>query len=208
MGMLPIFNKDGKETSQIEISEEIFGQKVNQDVLHQAVVMYQASTRQGTASTKDRSEVSGGGKKPYRQKGTGRARQGSTRAPQFVGGGVVFGPRPRDFGYTLPKRIRRLALLESLKAKYQSGDLMFIEELNGTFEKTKDFAAILKVLNLNGKILALLEGSDQSVGLVSRNIPRFDMQRSEDATAYDVLRNKHLLLTKTAFETLMGRINK
>jgi len=208
MVTLPIFNKQGKEASKMEISDEIFGQKVNQDVLHQAVVMYQASMRQGTASTKDRSEVRGGGKKPYRQKGTGRARQGSTRAPQFIGGGVVFGPRPRDFGYTLPKKIRRLALLESLKAKYQSGDLMFIEELQDPFSKTKDFAAILKALNLNGKILALLEGCDQSIGLASRNIPRFDIQRSEDVTAYDVLRNKHLLLTKTAFETVMGRINK
>lgn len=208
MVTLPIFNKQGKEASKMEISDEIFGQKVNQDVLHQAVVMYQASMRQGTASTKDRSEVRGGGKKPYRQKGTGRARQGSTRAPQFIGGGVVFGPRPRDFGYTLPKKIRRLALLESLKAKYQSGDLMFIEELQDQFSKTRDFAAILKALNLNGKILALLEGCDQSIGLASRNIPRFDILRSEDVTAYDVLRNKHLLLTKTAFETVMGRINK
>lgn len=208
MVSLPVLNKKGKESAQMELSDDIFGKEVNQDIIHQAVVMYQASFRQGTASTKDRSEVSGGGKKPYRQKGTGRARQGSTRAPQFIGGGIVFGPRPRDFGYTLPKKIRRAALRESLNAKYQSGQLVFIEELTDKFEKTKDFAAVLKALNLTGKTLALLEGSDSSIGLASRNIPRFEILRSEDTTAYDVMRHKHLLLTKTAFNILLDRINK
>lgn len=208
MVTLPVLNKKGKETAQMELSEEIFGKKVNEGVIHQAVVMYQASERQGTASTKTRKEVSGGGKKPYRQKGTGRARQGSTRAPQFIGGGIVFGPHPRDFGYTLPKKIRRLALKESLNAKYQDGQLIFIEELTDKFEKTKDFAAVLKALKLQGKTLALLDGCDLSIGLASRNIPRFEILRAEDVTAYDILRNKNLVLTKTAFDKVLARINK
>lgn len=208
MVTLPVLNKKGKESTQIELSEDIFGKKVNQDVLHQAVVMYQASERQGTASTKTRRDVRGGGRKPYRQKGTGRARQGSIRAPQFIGGGIVFGPHPRDFGYSLPKKIRRLALKESLNAKYQAGQLVFVEELADKFEKTKDFAAVLKTLNLKGKILALLDGSDESVGLASRNIPRFEILRAEDVTAYDILRNKYLVLTKTAFDKVLERINK
>ena len=208
MVTLPVLNKKGKESTQMELSEDIFGQRVNQDVLHQAVVMYQASLRQGTASTKDRSEVRGGGRKPFKQKGTGRARQGSTRAPQFIGGGVVFGPRPRDFGYSLPKKIRRLALKESLNAKFQDGYLVFIEELTDKFDKTKDFAAILKALKLQGKTLALLDGCDTSIGLASRNIPRFEILRAEDVTAYDILRNKYLVLTKTAFDKVLARINK
>lgn len=208
MATLPILDKKGKETAKVELSDDVFGKKVNSDILHQAVVMYQASQRQGTVSTKERGDVSGGGKKPYRQKGTGRARQGTTRAPQFIGGGVVFGPHPRDFAYALPKKIRRAALRESLNAKYQAKQLIFIDELKETFSKTKDFAAILKVLNLRGKTLGLLDGCDSSIGLASRNIPRFEILRAEDATAYDILRNKYLLLTKTAFQKLLERINK
>lgn len=206
MVTVSVLNKTGKQTDKIELSEDIFGKKINDKVLHQAVQMYRASSRQGTASTKVRSEVSGGGRKPYRQKGTGRARQGSTRAPQFIGGGVVFGPHPRDFGYTLPKKIRRVALRESLNAKYQSEQLIFIEELTEKFEKTKDFAEVLKALNIKGKVLALLNGCDTSIGLASRNIPRFEILRAQDVTAYDILRNKYLLLTKTAFDILLERI--
>lgn len=208
MVTMPVLDKKGKETTHIELSQDIFGKKVNADILHQAVLMYQASQRQGTVSTKERSDVSGGGKKPYRQKGTGRARQGTTRAPQFIGGGVVFGPHPRDFGYALPKKMRRIALRESLNAKYQDKQLIFIGELKERFAKTKDFANILSTLNLSGKILGILDGSDPSIALASRNIPRFEMLRADDVTAYDILRNKYLLLTKTAFDKLLERINK
>jgi len=208
MATVPVLNKKGKETATMELSDDLFGKKVNSEILHQAVVMYQASQRQGTLSTKERGDVSGGGKKPYRQKGTGRARQGTTRAPQFIGGGVVFGPHPRDFGYTLPKKIRRVALRESLNAKYQAGQMIFIDELKEVFPKTKDFAAILNVLKLKGKTLGLMDGCDPSIGLASRNIPRFEILRADDVTAYDILRNKYLLLTKTAFQKLLERINK
>lgn len=203
---LAIYSRSGKEIDKVELPEDIFGAPVNTDVLHQAMVMHQASLRQGNASTKERGAVSGGGKKPWRQKGTGRARQGSIRSPLWHGGGVVFGPHPRDFGYTVPKKVRRAALRESLNAKFQSQNLFCLEELKGKLGKTKEFARILTALKLQGKILGLLDGCDESVKLVSRNIPRFEMLRSEDVNAYDVLRNKNLLLTKASLDKILERV--
>lgn len=203
---LAVFNKSGQEVDQVNLPKEIFGVPVNTDVLHQAMVMHQASLRQGNASTKERSAVSGGGKKPWRQKGTGRARAGSSRSPLWAGGGVVFGPHPRDFSYSIPKKIRRVALRESLNAKFQYKNLFCLEEIQDQVSKTKDFAQILTSLKLQGKILALLDGCDDSVRLVSRNIPRFEMLRCEDVNAYDVLRNKNLLLTKTSLNKILERV--
>ncbi|MCK5580605.1 MAG: 50S ribosomal protein L4 [Candidatus Omnitrophica bacterium] len=208
MATLPVLNKEGKEAGTIELPEGIFGGRVKQEVLHQAVVMYQASLRQGTASTKERADVSGGGKKPYRQKGTGRARAGSSRSPVWKGGGVVFGPHPRDFRYTIPKKIRRAALKESLNAKYQSRQMVCLDELKEEFAKTKEFVKVLEALKVQGKTLALLDGCDQSVLRVSRNLPRFQVVRSKDVNAYDILKNKTLLLTKSSFDKLVERIEK
>lgn len=209
MTSLPVLNiLDGKEAANIELPAEIFSEKVNQDVIHQAVVMYQASLRQGNADTKERGDVSGGGKKPFRQKGTGRARAGSSRSPLWKGGGVTFGPHPRDFGYSIPKKIKKIALRESLNAKMKSQDLICIDDITQTFEKTKEFDKILKGLNLRGKILAVLDGCDESIVKVSRNIPRFNIMRADDVNAYDVLRNKKVLLTKTAFNKLLDRVKK
>lgn len=203
---LSVFSKSGKEVDSIDLPKDIFGVPVNTDVLHQAMVMHQASLRQGNASTKERGAVSGGGKKPWRQKGTGRARAGSSRSPLWAGGGVVFGPHPRDFGYTIPKKIKRAALRESLNAKFQNKNLICLEDLKGKLAKTKEFAQILTTLKLQGKILALLDGCDDSVMLASRNIPRFEMLRCEDVNAYDVLRNKNLLLTKTSLNKILERV--
>jgi len=203
---LSVLSKSGKEVDSIDLPKEIFGVPVNTDVLHQAMVMHQASLRQGNASTKERGAVSGGGKKPWRQKGTGRARAGSSRSPLWYGGGVVFGPHPRDFGYTIPKKIKRAALRESLNAKFQNKNLICLEDLSDKLAKTKDFAQILTTLKLQGKILALLDGCDDSVKLASRNIPRFEMLRCEDVNAYDVLRNKNLLLTKTSLSKILERV--
>ncbi len=203
---LPVLNKSGKEVGTVDLPKDIFGVPVNTDVLHQAMVMHQASLRQGNASTKERGAVSGGGKKPWRQKGTGRARAGSSRSPLWAGGGVVFGPHPRDFGYTIPKKIKRAALRESLNAKFQNKNLICLEEFKDKLAKTKDFSQILTTLKLQGKILALLDGCDDSVMLVSRNIPRFEMLRCEDVNAYDVLRNKNLLLTKSSLAKILERV--
>ncbi len=208
MVMMPVLDKKGKKKAELEFSDEVFGKSVNQDILHQAVVMYRASLRQGTLSTKERSDVSGGGKKPYRQKGTGRARQGTIRAPQFIGGGTVFGPHPRDFSYSIPKKIRRAALRESINAKMKAKQIILLDDLTDKFTKTKEFAEILKILQVQGKTLGLLDGCDDSVKLVGRNIPRFEILRAEDVTAYDIMRNKTLLMTKTAFDKVMDRINK
>ncbi len=206
MPELSILNREGKETGKFKISDEIFGGPVNTKVMHQVVVMYQASLRQGTVSTKERADVSGGGAKPHRQKGTGRARAGSSRSPLWRGGGVTFGPHPRDFSYSVPKKMKKVALRQSLNAKYKSEDLLCLEDFKDKFSKTKEFASVLTALNLRGKILALLDGCDESVKRASRNIPRFHLIRSEDVNAYDILRNKRLLVTKTAFSKLMERV--
>src|SRR3990170_4427510 len=142
---------------------DLFDGTVHEPALHQAIKTYLGNQRQGTAKTKTRSFVSGGGKKPFRQKGTGRARQGSIRSPLWKGGGVVFGPHPRDFGYTVPQKVRKAALRESLNAKHKDEDLVCVDDLKESFDKTKEFAKILKNLSLKGKILALLDGSDASI---------------------------------------------
>ena len=153
MPKFPVLNSDGKEADTIDFPDDIFGGRVNQDILHQAIVMYQASQRQGTLGVKDRGAVSGGGKKPFRQKGTGRARAGSNRSPLWAGGGQTFGPVSRDFGYSLPKKIKTAALRESLVAKFQDKDLVCVTDLSKPLNKTKEFAKILGNLNLTGKIL-------------------------------------------------------
>ncbi len=208
MTKLSVLDKKGAEVDSVDLPEEIFGGRLNADVIHQAVVMYQASLRQGNASTKERADVSGGGKKPHRQKGTGQARAGSSRSPLWHGGGVTFGPHPRDFGYTVPKKIKKAALRESLKAKSQDNDILCISDIKDSFSKTKEFAKFLKNLGLKGKILAVLDGSDESIARASRNIPSFNLMRSQDVNAYDILRNKKLLVTKTAFQGLLERVKK
>ena len=206
MASVAILTKDGKEKGKVDLPKEIFTGKVNDKVIHQAVVMYQASLRQGTLNTKERADVSGGGKKPYRQKGTGRARQGSSRSPLWKGGGTTFGPHPRDFGYSVPKKIRKAALRESLNAKFKDEEIIFVEELTEKYEKTKDFAKVLKTWNPKGKTLALIDGSDQSVLLAGRNIPGFRILRAEDANAYDLMKYKTVILTKKAFDKILERL--
>lgn len=206
MPKLTVVNTQGKETGSLELPDNIFGVPVNKEVLHQAIVMYQANLRQGNASTKTRDEISGGGKKPWRQKGTGRARHGSTRSPLWHKGGVVFGPRPRDFGYTVPKKIRVAALRASLNAKFQKNDLLCVDKIDVPSGKTKEFAKILLTLKVKGKVLALLDGSANQVILASRNIASFNLARATDINALDVLKNSKILVTKTAIEKLLERI--
>ena len=205
---LSVLDKSGKEKSSINLPDDIFNIRVNTHILHQAIVMYQACLRQGNASTKNRGAVSGGGKKPFRQKGTGRARAGSSRSPLMHGGGVVFGPVPRDFSYSIPKKMKVAALRESLNAKYQDKNLVCIEDLKGEFKKTKEFAKILKALSLEGKVLAALDASHTSVVKVSRNIRSFNLMRVQDINAYDVMRAKKLFVSETALKALLERIQK
>ncbi len=206
MENLPIYNLDGKKVDDLDIPENLFGVEVNRDVLHQDVLRYLANQRQGNASTKERGAVSGGGVKPWRQKGTGRARVGSSRNPLWKGGGVVFGPHPHSFRFEVPQKVRKVALKESLNDKYQSKNLLCIDHLRATSAKTKDFAKILERLKLDGKILALLDGNDPQTLKVSRNIPHFRLLRAEDVTAYEILRSQKLLVTKGAFKILLKRL--
>ncbi len=203
---LAIYNREGKETDSIELPEDLFGGNVNKDILHQAILMYQANVRSGHASTKERGAVSGGGKKPWRQKGTGRARQGSIRSPLWHKGGIVFGPHPRDFSYTLPKKIKVAALRESLNAKYLDKDIICLDDLKDKFSKTKEFATLLDKFKLKGQTLAVLDNCDPSVHLVSRNIAFLNHRRAIDVNAYEVLQNKKLLVTRSALKSLIQRI--
>jgi large subunit ribosomal protein L4 len=206
MPKLTVYNIEGKETGSVDLPAS-FEKDVNQDVIHQAIVMYQANQRQGNADTKVRSEISGGGKKPFRQKGTGRARQGSSRSPLMRHGGIVFGPQPRDFSYTVPKKVRVAALTETLKAKYKDGSLVCVDQIVIKSGKTKDFAQVLKNLKMSGKkVLAMFEGSDASVELVSRNIARLQIFRAIDINALDVIKNNKILVTKSAMEKLLKRL--
>jgi len=169
--------------------------------------MYQANKRQGTADTKTRKEISGGNKKPFRQKGTGRARQGSSRSPLMHHGGIVFGPTPRDFSYVVPKKVRTAALRESLNAKFQESSLVCVDEMVVKSGKTKDFVAVLKNLKIGGKkVLALFENSGKEVTLASRNLATLQLSRTEDVNALDVLKNNKILATRAAMEKLLKRL--
>ncbi len=206
MPELNVVDIKGKKASTIELPKEKFGVHVHDAVIHQAVVMYNANNRQGTVSTKGRAEVSGGGKKPWAQKGTGRARQGSSRSPLWKKGGITFGPKPRDFGYEVPKKVRIAALRESLNAKFVGNVLVCVDNFDITSGKTKDFVAILKNLKLQGRTLVLLDGASEKTILASRNIARLSLVRAIDANASDIMNNKNVLVTKQALETLLKRI--
>ena len=197
----PHFSAAGAKKKAIALPEAIFDGRVNEDVLHRAVVTYLANQRQGTAATKTRSFVSGGNQKPWRQKGTGRARQGSTRAPHWRHGGVVFGPHPRDYRMSIPKKVRQLARKSALNARAREGALLVVDALAYEKPKTKPFAELLEKLGVAGrKVLVLTADSPTShnVYLAGRNLPDVRIQRFVDATAYDVLWAKTVVVEAPA----------
>ncbi len=208
MAKLAVLDIKGQQIDTVNLPDEVFSGYVNTDVIHQAVVMYQACQLQGTACVKERNDVQGGGKKPFRQKGTGQARQGSRRSPLFVGGGKVHGPQPREYRYDIPKKIRVAALRETLKSKFQDQTLMCVADIATVMSKTKEFAQFLKALKIKGKTLAAFDGSDASITRASNNIPFFTLRRAQDVNAYDILRNKNVLVTKTALNNLLDRVTK
>lgn len=198
-----VYGLDGKVTGTITLPEEIFGEKVNKTLLAQAVRVYLANKRQGNASTKTRGEVDGSTRKIYRQKGTGRARHGSVRAPIFVKGGIVFGPKPRDFGLDLPKKMRRKALISALSAKLKDGEIKVLSGLGDMEPKTKHFISAMKNLSLDGKKLLLVMKEDvQTVKRASRNVQRVSSTAVKRLNAYDVLNNKQVLIMKDAVEAM------
>lgn len=180
----------------------LFGKRVHADLLHEAVINHLANRRQGTAATKSRGLVSGGGKKPWRQKGTGRARAGSNRSPLWVGGGTTFGPHPRDYSYGLPRKVRRAALRAALSAKARAGEIVLLEEWSPGEGKTRALVSLLKQWGLEGSILLLTEASDPRLLRAARNLPRMTILPARQAHVYALLAHRHLLVTPGALEAL------
>ena len=203
---IKIFNSKGKEVETFALDKKIFTGAVNKGALYQALLMYNANKRQGNASTKTRGDVSGGGKKPFRQKGTGRARAGSTRSPLWRGGGVIFGPHPKDFHYSIPVKIKRLAFLSSLNSKIGDNKVVGIDEVVMDEPKTKKFAAIVDALKLKGKSLFVLDTVDEKVRLASRNLAGVVVKNYKDFNTLDVLASDNLVISKAALEKLPGRV--
>ncbi len=200
---IPVYNKLGEKTDNILLDSERFGGPVQHILLREAVLMYEANKRQGTASTKTKSEVAGGGKKPWVQKHTGRARAGSIRSPIWKGGGVTFGPKPRDYSYTIPKKAKKLALFSALTAKARDNELIVIENLDFDVPKTKQMMGILKSLGINGcSCLVVISKTDKAVWKSARNIPYVKVMVGAELNAYEVLRPKKILVTREALNTI------
>ncbi|MGW8959873.1 50S ribosomal protein L4 [Paenibacillus sp. NPDC055715] len=200
MPKVALFNISGSQVGEIELNDAVFGIEPNKHVLHDAVVMQLASLRQGTHKVKGRSEVRGGGRKPWKQKGTGRARQGSIRAPQWVGGGIVFGPTPRSYAYKLPKKVRRLAIKSALSSKVIENEIIVLDALTLNGPKTKEFAAILNNLKADRKALIVAPSYDDNVALSARNIPGVKFVSADGINVLDVLGHDKLIITKEAVQ--------
>lgn len=198
MPKVALYNVSGQQVGDIELTDAVFGVKVNKHVLHESVKNYLANQRQGTQSAKTRSEVRGGGRKPWRQKGTGRARQGSIRSPQWTGGGVVFAPKPRDYRYTLPKKVRRLAMKSALSSKVLNDEIVVLDEFKMENPKTKDMANILKNLNSSKKALIVMAEKDENIMKSAKNIPGVETTLINSLNVYDVLKYDTFIITKDA----------
>ena len=203
---IPVVDLTGQAVEQLVLDEELWKGPVNLRLLAQAVQMYRANSRAGTASTKTRGDVSGGGKKPWKQKHTGRARAGSTRSPLWRHGGSVFGPRPRDFGYQLPQAIRRKALIESLKGKLQDQELVVVNQLEAKEPKTKPFSGLAKTFGVTRKSVIVVEIFSEPTRKSLRNLAAFELCRADDLNAFDVLNAEKVLVTKIALAKIEQRV--
>lgn len=200
MPKVTLYNQDGSQVGEIELNESVFGIEPNKSLLFEAIVMQRASLRQGTHKTKVRSEVSGGGRKPWRQKGTGRARQGSIRSPQWRGGGTVFGPTPRSYSYNMPKKQRRLAIKSALSTKVADEEILVVDNLVFDVPKTKEFVNTLKGLSVDSKALVVTADLDENVALSARNIPGVTVITATGVNVLDVISHDKLIMTKAAVE--------
>lgn len=197
MPKVALYNMNGQQVGDIELSENVFGVEVNVEAMHQVVKMQLANKRQGTQSALTRGEVSGGGKKPYRQKGTGRARQGSTRSPQWIHGGVVFAPKPRDYSYTVPKKIKRIAMKSALSSKVSDNDIIVLDGLTLDEPKTKVVADMLKALEAR-KALIVVPEKDETAYKSARNIEGVAILPVNNLNVYDILKYEKFIITKDA----------
>ena len=200
MPKVALYSVNGSQVGEVELSEAIFGIEPNVHVLHSAVLLQQASERRGTHKTKGRSEVRGGGRKPWKQKGTGRARQGSIRSPQWVGGGTVFGPTPRSYSFKLPKKVRRLAIKSALSSKVIDNEIIVLDQLAFAQPKTKEFAAILNNLKVARKALIVTANYEDNVALSARNLPNVKFVAADGINVLDVMKYDQLIITKEAVE--------
>lgn len=198
MTKVAFFKQDGSNAGEIELNDSIFGIEPNNNVVTDAVLMQRASMRQGTHAVKNRSAVSGGGKKPWRQKGTGRARQGSIRSPQWRGGGIVFGPTPRSYAYKLPKKVYRLALKSVLSQKVLDSALVVVDALSFDAPKTKEFKAVLNNLNVNEKTLVVLDDDNANAALAARNLENVTVMTAKGVNVLDVINNDKLVVVQSA----------
>ena len=201
MAKVSVYNMEGKEVDTIDLSDAVFGVEVNEHLVHMAVVQQLANKRQGTQKAKTRSEVSGGGRKPWRQKGTGHARQGSTRAPQWKGGGVVFAPVPRDYSFKMNKKEKRAALKSALTSRVQENKLIVLDELRFDEIKTKNFKAVIDNLNV-AKAYVVINENDEKVVLSARNLPNVQTALTHTINVYDIMKGGTVILTKDAAKTI------
>lgn len=197
MAKVSVYNMEGREVDTIELNDAVFAAPINEHLVHMSVVQHLANKRQGTQKAKTRSEVSGGGRKPWRQKGTGHARQGSIRAPQWKGGGVVFAPVPRDYSFKLNKKEKRAALKSVLTSRVQDGKLIVVDELKFDEIKTKNFKAVMDNLKVS-RALVVLANNDEKVILSARNLPRIATAQADMINVYDILKGDTLVLTRDA----------
>ena len=202
--VLDVVNQKNERVDQVTLDERLFGGPVNPHVLHATVVMQRAGQRQGTHQTKGRSDVSGGGKKPWKQKGTGRARAGSTRSPLWRHGGTVFGPHPRDYGFTLPRKVRAAALRSSLAAHAQAGRITVVQGIELEKPSTKAMAAVLKALGAEGRVLVVLPGRDETLDRAARNLPGVHLLPVQGLNVYDLLAADRVVFTREA----LGRLQE
>ena len=201
MANVAVYNMEGKEVGKLDLNDAVFGVEVNEHLVHMAVLQQLANNRQGTQKAKTRSEVRGGGRKPWRQKGTGHARQGSTRAPQWTGGGVVFAPVPRDYSFKINKKEKRAALKSALSSRVQENKLIVIDELKLDEIKTKKLAEVLKNLNVE-KALVVINDNDQNIVMSARNIPTVKVAQTNTINVFDILKYSNVVVTKAAVATI------
>ena len=202
MSAIKVLNMAGAEVGTVELNDSIFGVEPNTAVVHEVVKNHLANCRQGTQSALTRAEVSGGGKKPWRQKGTGHARQGSTRAPQWTHGGIVFAPKPRSYSYVLNKKVKSLAMKSALSAKAAAGEIIVIDSIKMDSIKTKDFRAFLNAVKADGKSLVVTPAKDEIVVKSARNIPGVETSMANLINVYDILKAKYLVLDKEALTVI------
>lgn len=202
MANITLFKQDGSQAGEITLNDEIFAIEPNENAIYDVVIMQQASLRQGTHKVKGRSEVSGGGRKPWRQKGTGRARQGSIRSPQWVGGGRAFGPTPRSYAYKLPRKVRRLALRSALSHKVAENNFIVVDELAFETPKTKLFQEVLNNLQVENKVLVVINKDNDNAQLSARNLPNVKVVDENNVNVYDLVNSEKVIITKAALSNV------